>query len=87
MSPFSSPNDQHLCIVPQRSPAAKGNRFFLPFEGDDMLSIILSKAFLLPEGFAVDGRKLVSLETNHRPSSKLNSLGPPLTVARKDVQP
>ena len=42
------PNDQYLCIVPARSPAAVGtDRLFLPFEGDATLSIILSKAFLL----------------------------------------
>jgi hypothetical protein len=42
------PNDQYLCIVPQRGGAAAGVRdLFLPFEGDGVLSIILSKAFLL----------------------------------------
>jgi hypothetical protein len=43
-----SPNDQYLCIVPDRSDAAPAN-VFLPFEGDRTLSIILSKAFLLAE--------------------------------------
>jgi hypothetical protein len=43
-----SPNDQGLCIVPK--PGAKDHgRVFLPFEGDGMLSIILSKAFLLAD--------------------------------------
>ncbi|MEM9245026.1 MAG: DUF4132 domain-containing protein, partial [Cyanobacteria bacterium P01_F01_bin.153] len=41
------PNDQYLCIVPDRKPTGGG--IFLPFEGDNMLSIILSKAFLLAE--------------------------------------
>jgi hypothetical protein len=42
------PNDQYLCIVPQRGgPAAATRDLFLPFEGDGLLSIILSKAFLL----------------------------------------
>lgn len=42
------PNDQYLCIVPGiREWAAAG--VFLPFEGDRMLAIILSKAFLLAE--------------------------------------
>ncbi len=42
------PNDQYLCIVPQRGGAAAGPReLFLPFEGDGLLSIVLSKAFLL----------------------------------------
>ncbi|HAB16758.1 MAG TPA: hypothetical protein DCE44_09945, partial [Verrucomicrobiales bacterium] len=44
-----TPNDQYLCIVPKQSvPAGDGN-VFLPFEGDHMLSVILSKAFLLAE--------------------------------------
>jgi len=44
------PNDQYLCIVPVRGIASlHAERVFLPFEGDDMLSIILSKAFLLAE--------------------------------------
>ena len=40
------PNDQYLCIVPGRSqsPTAK---LYLPFEGDQMLAVILSKAMLL----------------------------------------
>jgi len=40
------PNDQYLCIVPDRS-TKKSENVFLPFEGDATLSIILSKAFLL----------------------------------------
>jgi len=44
------PNDQYLCIVPDRRGApAETNRVFLPFEGDPTLSLILSKAFLLAE--------------------------------------
>jgi hypothetical protein len=44
------PNDQYLCIVPGRgSSTAETERLFLPFEGDPVLSIILSKAFLLAE--------------------------------------
>ncbi|MFD1467006.1 DUF4132 domain-containing protein [Hymenobacter caeli] len=45
------PNDQYLCIVPDRTarlPAGPGAPdVFLPFEGDAVLSIILSKALLL----------------------------------------
>ena len=42
------PNDQYLCIVPDRSSKAIGTSdVFLPFEGDAVLSIILSKAALL----------------------------------------
>ena len=45
------PNDQYLCIVPDRAtPAARGTeRLALPFEGDSTLSVILSKAFLLAD--------------------------------------
>lgn len=43
------PNDQYLCIVPDRSVATIKNTVFLPFEGDSILSIILSKAFLLAD--------------------------------------
>jgi hypothetical protein len=41
------PNDQYLCIVQTRSTTGKSQDVFLPFEGDNTLSIILSKAFLL----------------------------------------
>lgn len=45
-----SPNDQYLCIVADRSMAAPPSaKVFLPFEGDNTLSVILSKAFLLAE--------------------------------------
>jgi uncharacterized protein DUF4132 len=43
------PNDQYLCIVPDRGGAASRDQVFLPFEGDTTLSVILSKAFLLAE--------------------------------------
>ena len=43
------PNDQYLCIVPDRSAKDHTSNVFLPFEGDNGLSIILSKAFLLAE--------------------------------------
>jgi len=43
------PNDQYLCIVPDPGRAKKQDALFLPFEGDKMLSIILSKAFLLAD--------------------------------------
>lgn len=40
-----APNDSYLCIVPGgKDPAGK---VFLPFEGDHMLSVIVSKAILL----------------------------------------
>lgn len=42
------PNDQYLCIVPARGAANTATgKLFLPFEGDSVLAIILSKALLL----------------------------------------
>lgn len=44
------PNDQYLCIVPSRGSGEMGkDKLFIPFEGDQTLAIILSKAFLLAE--------------------------------------
>jgi hypothetical protein len=45
------PNDQYLCIVAARGIAATNNdgTRFLPFEGDNTLALILSKALLLAE--------------------------------------
>jgi hypothetical protein len=43
------PNDQYLCIVPDRSAKDHTEKVFLPFEGDTALSVILSKAFLLAD--------------------------------------
>lgn len=44
------PNDQYLCIVPAQGAAAgPAGRIFLPFEGDGILAVILSKAFLLAD--------------------------------------
>jgi hypothetical protein len=41
-----TPNDQYLCIVP-RSNAAAPQAGYLPYEGDRMLAVILSKAMML----------------------------------------
>jgi hypothetical protein len=46
------PNDQYLCVVRGRGGAFKTKdkgKLFLPFEGDEMLSLILSKAFMLAD--------------------------------------
>jgi hypothetical protein len=48
------PNDQYLCIVPARGSAeGLAGKLFLPFEGDNTLAIILSKAFLLAEDWNI----------------------------------
>ncbi|MFD1535661.1 DUF4132 domain-containing protein [Nonomuraea guangzhouensis] len=44
-----TPNDQYLCIVPKQAPAAGAGQVFLPFEGDRVLAVILSKAMLLAD--------------------------------------
>lgn len=42
-----SPNDQYLCIVPKQSAGTAPGDVFLPFEGDRVLAVILSKALML----------------------------------------
>ncbi|MBX9695618.1 MAG: DUF4132 domain-containing protein, partial [Cyanobacteria bacterium] len=42
------PNDQYLCIVRAPSTGSQ-DKLYLPFEGDGMLSVVLSKAFLLAD--------------------------------------
>jgi hypothetical protein len=42
-----SPNDQYLCIVAAKERAAE--KVFLPFDDDSLLSLILSKAFMLAD--------------------------------------
>jgi hypothetical protein len=54
-----SPNDQYLCIVPKQTTAVP-ERVFLPFEGDNLLSIILSKAFLLAEDTKITDATITS---------------------------
>ncbi len=55
------PNNQYLCIVPkvQLSGGAK-NKVFLPFEGDSMLAIILSKAFMLVDESRIKDKSILS---------------------------
>ncbi|MEZ4227251.1 MAG: DUF4132 domain-containing protein [Polyangiaceae bacterium] len=53
------PNDQYLCIVPAQSQAKK-EQVFLPFEGDQRLSIILSKALLLAADDKITDQTILS---------------------------
>ena len=57
-----SPNDQYLCIVPARGVKSISGRekLFLPFEGDAVLSIVLSKALLLAEDDSITDPSIVS---------------------------
>lgn len=50
------PNDQYLCIVT----AGRADDVFLPFEGDQRLSVILSKAMLLAEDKKIKDTTIVS---------------------------
>jgi hypothetical protein len=43
------PNDHYLCIVPRAGGELGSDQIFLPFDGDTVLSVILSKAFLLAD--------------------------------------
>ena len=55
-----TPNDQYLCIVPKQSAVAGDGNVFLPFEGDGLLSVILSKAFLLAADDRITDGAIVS---------------------------
>jgi len=56
-----TPNDQYLCIVPSRGAASvAGEKVFLPFEGDTLLSVILSKALLLADDTRIEDASIVS---------------------------
>jgi hypothetical protein len=54
------PNDQYLCIVAKQSINDTSQKVFLPFEGDGMLSIILSKAFLLAEDTKIKDSSIIN---------------------------
>lgn len=54
------PNDQYLCIVPDRSQKDHTQNLFIPFEGDSGLSVILSKAFLLADDDQITDRTITS---------------------------
>jgi hypothetical protein len=56
------PNAQYLCIVPGRGSWTRGQSAnpFLPFEGDQTLSIILSKAFLLADDTKIKDPSIVN---------------------------
>lgn len=43
------PDNQYLCIVAKQSATEPSSKVFLPFEGDNMMAVILSKAFMLAD--------------------------------------
>jgi hypothetical protein len=54
------PNNTYLCIVADSLKVSQGSEVFLSFEGDGMLSIILSKAFLLAEDDKIKDLSILS---------------------------
>ncbi|MBG0820062.1 DUF4132 domain-containing protein [Planomonospora sp. ID91781] len=48
-----TPDDRYLCIVPGRAAETDDGQVFLPFEGDRVLAVILSKAVLLAGDTAI----------------------------------
>jgi hypothetical protein len=53
------PNDQYLCIVPGGRTEKAGEKLYLPFEGDNLLSIIISKALMLAEDDKITDETIV----------------------------
>jgi hypothetical protein len=54
-----SPGDRYLCIVPSRGGPLERN-VRLPFDGDSLLSVIISKAFLLADDRGISDPSIVS---------------------------
>ena len=59
------PNDQYLCIVPDSQARANPENLFLPFEGDGMLSIILSKAVMLADDTRIKDQSITRQIDGH----------------------
>jgi hypothetical protein len=54
------PGDRYLCIVPGQGTSTAQSQLFLPFEGDNVMAIILSKAFLLAADTAITDPTILS---------------------------
>ncbi|MGW0372485.1 DUF4132 domain-containing protein [Streptomyces coeruleorubidus] len=54
-----TPNDQYLCIVPKSDPSAPRTGY-LPYEGDRMLAVILSKAMMLADDTGITDPSILS---------------------------
>lgn len=54
------PNNQYLCIVQDTKNKAAAAGIYLPFEGDMLLSLILSKALLLAEDRKIKDQSILS---------------------------
>lgn len=53
-----APNDRYLCIVPSGRTA--GAEAYIPYEGDEILSLILSKAMMLANDEAIEDKSILS---------------------------
>lgn len=63
-----SPDDRYLCIVQKRgSGARRTDGLYLPFEGDNTLSLILSKAFLLASDDTIRDQSIINQIRTDRP--------------------
>lgn len=54
------PSDQYLCIVASQGTGTRTDSIFLPFEGDNRMAVILSKAFLLADDTKIKDRTILS---------------------------
>jgi hypothetical protein len=54
------PNDEYLCIVPEKVKMNPAEHIFLPFDKDAVLSLILSKAFLLVNDDTIEDKTILS---------------------------
>lgn len=54
------PDDQYLCIVPNRKKEDVTDKLFIPFEGDNTLSVVLSKAMLLADDDKISDSTITS---------------------------
>jgi len=54
-----TPNDQYLCIVPKSAPTTPQSGY-LPYEGDRMLAVILSKAMMLADDTRITDPTILS---------------------------
>lgn len=54
------PSNQYLCIVARQSATEPSSKVFLPFEGDNMMAVILSKAFMLADDKKITDSTILS---------------------------
>ncbi|AFY74227.1 hypothetical protein Syn7502_02219 [Synechococcus sp. PCC 7502] len=59
------PNNSYLCIVAGWDKSSNTDSLFLPFEGDNTLSLILSKAFLLADDDKIKDSSILSQIGRH----------------------